>query len=314
MFKYSNTNKRYHTFDYHLKQAFGKKVIKLSLNGGFTCPNIDGTKGVGGCTYCSSKGSGDYAGNPQFTIVQQLLSQKDILLHKWNTDKFIAYFQANTNTYAPLDKLKSLYEQALSVEGIVGISISTRPDCITEEIADYLQALSTKTYLIVELGLQTIHDSTAKLINRCHTYQDFLSGLRLLQDRGIQVCVHIINGLPGETKEMMLDTVKALSALPTRLHSIKIHLLHIINGTVMAQQFLDNQFKALEFDEYISLVCDQLELIPQEIVIQRLTGDGVASDLIAPLWSVNKHNVLNSIDKEMLNRNSYQGLKYTQAL
>jgi radical SAM protein (TIGR01212 family) len=306
-FKNSNTNKRYFTQSYYLKQRFGRKVIKISLNGNFTCPNIDGSKGVGGCTYCSS-GSGDFAGNPQKSITEQFNDVKAMLNEKWSDGVYIPYFQANTNTYAPLEKLKLLYKEALSIDGTVGLAVSTRPDCISDETADYLAELSQKTYLTVELGLQTVHDTTAEKINRCHTYADFLSGYEKLNQRGINICVHIINGLPGETHDMMLETAQRLSNL--NLHSIKIHLLHIIKNTVMAKQYQNGEFSVLELDEYVNIVCDQLEILPPDLIIQRITGDGNKDTLIAPLWSLKKFVVMNEIDKELVRRNSWQGKYY----
>lgn len=270
-FKYSDSNKRYHTQNYYFKQRFGCKVIKVSLNGGFTCPNIDGTKGTGGCTYCSAKGSGDFGGDPVKPLCEQYDDVRRLFNRKWKNDKkdnvlYIPYFQANTNTYAPLERLKALYEEVLSFEGAVGLAVSTRPDCITDETADYLAELSKRTYLTAELGLQTIHDVTAEKINRCHTYADFLDGYEKLHSRGINVCIHIINGLPGETHHMMLETAKAVSKLD--IHSIKIHLLHIIKGTVIAEQYENGEFDTMTFDDYISTVCDQIELLPPEVIIQ----------------------------------------------
>lgn len=312
-FKYSDSNKRYHTQNYYFKQRFGCKVIKVSLNGGFTCPNIDGTKGTGGCTYCSAKGSGDFGGDPVKPLCEQYDDVRRLFNRKWKNDKkdnvlYIPYFQANTNTYAPLERLKALYEEVLSFEGAVGLAVSTRPDCITDETADYLAELSKRTYLTAELGLQTIHDVTAEKINRCHTYADFLDGYEKLHSRGINVCIHIINGLPGETHHMMLETAKAVSKLD--IHSIKIHLLHIIKGTVIAEQYENGEFDTMTFDDYISTVCDQIELLPPEVIIQRVTGDGDRETLIAPKWSLDKKSVMNGIDKEMARRNTVQGAKF----
>lgn len=300
------TNKRYNMQSAYLKERFGKKTVKVSLNGGFTCPNIDGTKGTGGCIYCSAKGSGDFGGNPCESVKAQFEDVKSRLVNKWGSDLlYIPYFQANTNTYAPLERLKTLYSEALAEENAVGLAISTRPDCISEETADYLAELSRETYLTVELGLQTIHDDTAKLINRCHTYADFLHGYEMLEQRGINVCVHIINGLPFETREMMLDTARELGRL--RPHAVKIHLLHIIRGTVLAEMYEQGEFEAMAMEDYIETVCDQLELLPASTLIERLTGDGDRETLIAPLWSRDKKSVLNGIDKELRRRGTVQG-------
>lgn len=312
MFKYSDTNKRYHTQSYYLKHRFGCKVIKISLNGGFTCPNIDGTKGRGGCTYCSASGSGDFGGDPSKPLREQFAAVRGTLMRKWSSAKYIPYFQANTNTYAPLEKLRTLYEEALSFDDVVGLAISTRPDCISEDTAEYLGELSKRTYLTVELGLQTCHDDTAALINRCHTYEDFLRGYELLQKYNVNVCVHIINGLPYETHHMMLETVQRLAGLD--IHSIKIHLLHIIKGTKMAQLYESGAFDAMTFEDYVNTVCDQLELLPPEVIIQRVTGDGDRDTLLAPRWSLDKKRVMNGIDMELARRDTFQGAKYTPLL
>ena len=305
-FKYSDDNKRYHTYNYYLRHKYGKKVFKVPLNANFGCPNRDGTKGVGGCTYCSNKMSGDYAGNPLDDIERQYNDVRQSLLKKWSDAKCIPYFQAGTNTYAPLNVQKELFERAMKLKDAVGLNISTRADCINEETADMLYEISKKTNLEVELGLQTIYDSTAKRINRCHTYDDFLNGYNMLKERGIDVCVHIINGLPGETEDMMINTAQTVGALNP--HGMKIHLLYIIKGTKMHKQYLSGEVKALERDEYVQIVCNQLERIPEDVVIERVTGDGVKEDLIAPLWSLKKFCVMNEIDKEMARRNSYQGI------
>ncbi|MGN0692750.1 MAG: TIGR01212 family radical SAM protein [Oscillospiraceae bacterium] len=304
---YVGGGKRYLTQNYMLRERFGCKVMKISLNAGFTCPNIDGTKGLGGCTYCS-EGSGTFAGDPEKSIAEQFFDVRRKMNEKWSSGKYIPYFQANTNTYGPLDKIRKMTEEALALPDVCGLAISTRPDCISEETADHLAELSERTYLTVELGLQTIHDETAIRINRCHTYADFLAGYEKLHSRGINICVHIIDGLPGETKEMMLDTVKELSKL--KLHGIKLHLLHIVRGTAMAEEYLRGEFTLPTLEEYVDIICDQLELMPHDVCIERLTGDGAADTLIAPLWSRKKFVVMNEIDKEMRRRDSWQGKKY----
>lgn len=300
----SDTNKRYYTQSYYLKKRFGCKVMKISLNCGFTCPNIDGTKGTGGCTYCSS-GSGDFAGDPHLSVREQFEQVKEKMNLKWHEGLYIPYFQANTNTYGPLEKIRSMVEEALSLENVVGIAISTRPDCIADDVLEYLAELSKRTYLTVELGLQTIHDETALRINRCHTYRDFIDCYERLDKVGINVCVHLINGLPGETHEMMLESAREMSKL--HLHSIKLHLLHIIKGTPMAAEYLSGKFTAMTLEEYVRIVCDQLEIFPPDLIIQRVTGDGSRDTLIAPLWSMKKFVVMNEIDKELVRRNSWQG-------
>ena len=220
-FKYSNTNKRYYTLDYYYKEKYGCKISKISLNLGLTCPNKDGTVGYGGCIYCSKLGSGEYAGNKEKPIKKQFEDVKKVMERKWPNSKYIAYFQANTNTYGPLDKLKQNWEEVLTYESVVGINISTRPDSITNECYDYLEELNKKTDLIVELGLQTIHEKTSKLINRCHTLECFEEAVKELNKRNIKVLVHIINGLPYENKDMMIDTVKYLNKLNIQYLEIK---------------------------------------------------------------------------------------------
>lgn len=305
MFKYSNSNKRYHTLDYYYKNKFGTKVSKISLNAGFTCPNKDGTKGVGGCIYCSSIGSGDYAGNPNKSLTDQFLEVKEIMDKKWQNTKYIAYFQANTNTYAPVNILKQKYEEVLKIDGVVGINIATRPDAITKECLDYLEELNKRTFLNIELGLQTIHDKTSKLINRGHNLECFINMVNELRKRNINVIVHIINGLPYETKEMMLETVKLVNTLD--IQGIKIHMLHILKNTKLAELYQKENFHVLTKEEYTDIVCDQLELLRPEIVINRITGDPKVDDLIEPTWLIKKFTVLNEIDKEMAKRDSYQG-------
>ncbi len=308
MFKYSNTNKRYYTLDYFYKNKFNSKVFKVSLNAGFTCPNKDGKVGTKGCIYCSKSGSGEYGGNVLKDIVTQFNEVKEMMLKKWPEAKYIGYFQANTNTYAPVEVLKEKYEPILKQEGVVGLNIATRPDSITDECLDYLEDLSKRTYLTVELGLQTIHEKTSILINRCHTLECFKNMVEKLRERNINVIVHIINGLPYETKEMMIDTVKYLSNLD--IQGIKIHALSILKNTELAKLYEKEKFKVLSRDEYIDIVCTQLEYLREDIVVNRITGDPMATELIEPSWLTNKTTILNDIDKLMKQRDTYQGQKY----
>ena len=308
MFKYSDSNKRYYTLDYFYKHKFNSKVFKVSLNAGFTCPNKDGKVGTGGCIYCSKSGSGEYAGDIKKDLVTQFNEVKDMMLKKWPKAKYIGYFQANTNTYAPVEKLKEKYETILNLDNVVGLNIATRPDSITDECLDYLEELSKKTYLTIELGLQTIHEKTSILINRCHTLDCFTEMVNELRKRNINVVVHIINGLPYETKEMMIETVKFLSDLD--IQGIKIHMLSILKDTELANLYKKEKFKLITRDEYIDIVCDQLEYLREDIVVNRITGDPKISDLIEPDWLIKKVTILNDIDKEMKKRNSYQGIKY----
>ena len=311
MFKYAFDNKRYHTWNYYLRNTFGEKVFKVSINAGFTCPNIDGKVAYGGCTYCSKIGSGDFAGNPKDDLIKQFYDIKDMMHKKWPKAKYIGYFQAFTNTYAPLDILKEKYETILSLDDVIGLSISTRPDCLEDDVLDYLEELNKKTNLWVELGLQTIHDSTSKIINRGHDYQTFLDGLEKLNKRNIKVVVHIINSLPGETYDMMMQTAKEVSKM--KIDGVKIHLLHVIKNTPMEKMLEKGMLNPLTQDEYINLVCDQLEILPPEMIIHRLTGDGKRDELVAPLWSLKKWEVLNQIDDTLKSRNSYQGIKYKKS-
>ena len=307
MFKYSLDNKRYHTLNYFYKTTFNTKVFKVALNGNFTCPNKDGTKGIGGCIYCSPSGSGDFAGNIKDNLVDQFNKIKDIELMKWPNAKYIAYFQANSNTYDEVNKLKERYEAVIDLPDVIGISIATRPDCFNEEIYDYLEDLNKRTYLTIELGLQTIKEETLELINRGHTTEEFLDCYKELTKRDIKVIVHIINGLPGETKEDMLKTIKFLNNL--NIYGIKIHMLHITKGTKLADIYKEKPFHILTKEEYIDIVIDQLELLNPETIICRITGDPVKEDLIEPTWLLKKFIVLNDIDKEMVKRDTYQGKK-----
>ena len=306
-FLYTLDNKRYHTLNYFYHHTFHSKVFKISLNGGFSCPNLDGTKGYGGCIYCSKSGSGDFAGN-QFEPIQiQFQKGLEMMRKKWPDGKLIAYFQARTNTYAPVQELKKKFEPVLTMPNVIGLSIATRPDAISDECLDYLEDLNKRTYLMVELGLQTIHETTSKIINRCHTTKEFDDMVKKLRARHIPVIVHIINGLPYETKEMMLETVKHINQLD--IHGIKIHMLHIVKDTPLANLYQKKPFHVLTKEEYIDIVIDELELLRPEIVIHRITGDPVKEDLITPTWLLKKFCVLNDIDKEMVKRNSYQGKK-----
>lgn len=304
-FKYSNTNKRYHTLDYFYKNKFHEKVFKVSLDAGFSCPNIDGTVGYGGCIYCSKKGSGEFAGNKKDPIEKQFNDIKDMMLKKWPQAKYIGYFQAHTNTYAPVEKLKELYEKILVLPGVVGLNIATRPDAISKECLTYLEELNKKTYLTIELGLQTIKEETTQLINRCHSLKCFEDMVKELRLRNINVVVHIINGLPYETKEDMLDTVKYLNTLD--IQGIKIHMLSILKDTPLAEMYEKKHFPLLSKEEYIDIVISQLEHLRGEIVIHRISGDPKVDDLIEPKWLIKKFCVLNDIDKEMAKRNTYQG-------
>lgn len=306
-FKYSDSNKRYYTLDYYYKHKYGCKIAKISLNLGLTCPNKDGTVGFGGCTYCSKLGSGDFAGDPVLPLKDQFESVKKMMINKWPNCKFVAYFQANTNTYGDLNFLIKNWEEAINYENVVGINISTRPDSINKDCFEYLEKLNKKTDLVVELGLQTTNDKTAKLINRCCNLKCFEDCVKKLNKRNIKVLVHIINGLPYENKNDMLNTIKYLNNV--NIWGIKIHMLHILKDTAMNELYQKEHFHVLTKEEYVDIVCDQIELLNEEIVVNRITGDPKIDDLVEPFWLTKKFCVMNDIDKELLRRNSYQGKK-----
>ena len=305
--KYKNTldNKRYYTLNCYYKKKYNSKVFKVSLNGGFTCPNKDGKVGTRGCIFCSRLGSGDFAGKRSDDLIKQFASVKEVMLKKWPNAKYIAYFQANTNTYAPADELKEKFESVLKLEGVVGLNIATRSDAISSEVLEYLIDLNKRCDLTVELGLQSMHDKTLKYINRGHDLKNFEECFKILKSNNIKVVVHIINGLPGENKEMMIETVKYLNSLG--IDGIKIHMLHVIKDTDLADIYEKEHFHILTKEEYIDIVISQLEYLNEDIVINRITGDPVKENLIAPDWLLKKFCVLNDIDKEMVKRDTYQG-------
>ena len=311
-FLYSDTNKRYYTYDYYLRHHFGAKCAKLPLDAGFTCPNIDGRCGRGGCIYCSDRGSGDFAAEAILPIAEQIRIQKESFSKKWDVSRCIAYFQAHTNTYAPLERIKACYEEALAQEGIVGINVATRADCLEPDVVEYLAELAERTTLTVELGLQSSNDETAKRINRGHDFEVFCKGVETLRRASdkIGIGVHVILGLPGENDEVMLQTVRDVAALSPDM--VKLHLLHVLRGTALARLYERGEYEPLERERYIRLVADSLELLPPTTVIGRLTGDGKADDLLAPLWSQRKTTVINDVDKLLYERNSYQGIKYSK--
>ncbi len=309
-FPYSDSNKRYHTYDYYLRHTFGQKVAKITLDGGFTCPNRDGTCGVGGCIYCSGRGSGDFTESSLLPIEEQFRLQRERIRKKWDARKFIAYFQAFTNTYAPLPRLKALYEAALACEGVVGINIGTRADCLPDEVIAYLEELSARTVVTVELGLQTSHDDTARKINRGHDYDTFLDAYHRLRQKAphVRIGIHLIFGLVGENDEKLIKTVQRLAELAP--DEVKIHLLYVLENTEMARIYSNGAYFPMSREEYVNLVVKALELLPSGVVIARLTGDADKKALIAPLWSVEKGAILNEIDKNFYANNTYQGKSF----
>ncbi|MGN0620997.1 MAG: TIGR01212 family radical SAM protein [Porcipelethomonas sp.] len=307
-FIYSDDNKRYHTLAYYNRHKYGCRVYKAVIDAGFTCPNKDGSKGRGGCIFCDG-GSGYFTQDACVPVSVQ--AENEIKrIHSRHPDAYaVAYFQANTNTYADVKTLKKIYSQVLDIPFIKGISIGTRADCLPDDVADYLYELSQKTDLTVELGMQTIHNSTLEFINRGYSHEEFISGYNKLRDRNIRVCLHIINGLPCETHEMMMETAIETGKLCP--DAVKIQLLHVIKGTELEKIYNSGQFQTLTKDEYIRLVVNQLEYLPPETVIERITGDGDKNKLAAPLWSTDKISVLGGIDKLQSELDSYQGKRFT---
>lgn len=300
--------KPYHSFDYMLKERFGEKIYKVALDAGMTCPNRDGTLGSRGCIFCSAGGSGDFAGSRQDSITQQIEKQAASIRQKRGVAKFIAYFQAYTNTYAPVDYLRKIYTEAISHPDIVAISIGTRPDCLDEDILQFLDELNQKKPVWVELGLQTIHETTARYIRRGYPLSCFEQAVSELRKRNLDVIVHTILGLPGESKNDILSTIEYLNHRD--IQGIKLQLLHVLKGTDLAEDYLAGKFQVYSMEEYLELVIDCLEHLNPEIVIHRLTGDGSKDLLIAPLWSSAKRTVLNTLHRECKLRHAFQGKQY----
>lgn len=301
-------DKRYHTLNYYYRNMYGEKVFKVSLDAGFTCPNRDGAVAKGGCIFCSSRGSGDFAGDRKLDLKQQFWEVKEKMHQKWPKAKYIGYFQAFTNTYAPASVLKEMYETILEEEGVVGLAIATRPDCLPDDVLNLLEETNDKSNLWIELGLQTIHENTQKLINRGHDYDVFLDGINKLRERNINIIVHIIVNLPGEGYEEMMATAKAVAKLPVQ--GIKIHMLHLMKHTPMVKLYEEGKLNFMNRETYTKLVVDILEILPPEMIVHRLTGDAPPELLIEPKWTLKKWEVLNGIDKELEQRNTWQGKYY----
>ncbi len=306
---FNNWNgKRYHTLNYELQRIFGQKIMKLSLDGGFSCPNRDGTLGLRGCIFCGEEGSGEFAGSRIDSIKIQVNEQIKLISKKKQSSMYIAYFQSFTNTYRAVEDLKNLYYEALSFEGVVGIAIATRPDCLNHEVLDLLSELNEKTFIWIELGLQTIHESTAKFIRRGYDLGIYDKAIENLRNRNIRCVTHLIIGLPGENKDMMLESVKHVG--DAQSWGIKLHSLYIQKDTDLYYYFKKNPFSLLTKDEYIDIIVDAIEILPSDIVIHRLTGDGKRELLYEPKWTLDKLGVLSSIDKELKNRNSHQAINH----
>ena len=302
------SDKRYYTWNDALREQFQEKIFKVPIDGGFDCPNRDGTVAHGGCTFCSVSGSGDMIVAPSDPLPIQFRKEVDQMHLKWpNTNQYIVYFQNFTNTHAPLEVIKHRFEQVINEEGVVGLSIGTRPDCLPDDIVDYLAELNERLYLWVELGLQTTYEHTSNLINRAHDYQTYLDGVAKLRKHHINVCTHLINGLPGESYEMMMENVRR-TVSDSDIQGIKLHLLHLMTNTRMEKDYLAGRLRLLTQHEYTQLICDQLEIIPPEIIIHRLTGDAPRDTIIGPMWSLKKWEVLNGFDTELRKRGTYQGI------
>ena len=300
-----NPPKRYNAFSGELKRIFGCKVQRISVDAGFSCPNRDGSLDSDGCIFCGGNGSGSFGIRRGLTISGQLEDGKEVMRRKYRAGKFLAYFQAYSNTYAPVERLRDLFSEALSVPDVTGLVIATRPDCLPDDVLDYLQELSHQTYLWLELGMQSMYDRSLELINRRHDHSCTVDAVRRAKARGLRVCAHIILGLPGETREEMLAVAGELNRLS--VDGVKLHLLHVMKGTVLAEMYGRGEVNVLDRDEYAGLVCDFLELLDPSLLIHRLTGDGGHDNLIAPLWSLKKFEVLNLIDAEMERRGTRQG-------
>ena len=307
-YKYSDSNKRYQTFDYYVKHKFGGKIARIPLDAGFSCPNKDGTCGVGGCIYCLD-GSGAARGN---TLREQYDRAVAIACGKWTPVGYVPYLQANSNTYAPAEVLRRVYDEAASLPGAVMLAIATRADCLSDEAVSELTRISERLPVVVELGLQSASDRTAEVIRRGYGYDVFLRGVETLRTAGgsISLGIHIINGLPGECRTDMINTAREVAKL--RPEQVKIHLLNVLRGTELGEMYLRGEYVPMEREAYVETVCDQLELLPPETVIARVTGDSEGDVLLAPLWCRRKTEIANMIDRELYGRNSYQGKLYAK--
>jgi len=301
--------KRYNTFSNELKRIFGCKVQRISVDAGFTCPNRDGTLDTQGCIFCGGHGSGSYGIRRDLDIAAQIEDGKEVMRRKYRAERFIAYFQAYSSTYAPLEQLRPLFAAAVSAPDVVGMIVATRPDCLPEDVLDCLAELSSATYFWLELGLQSMHDKSLAFINRRHDHACSMSAVEKAKARSLKVCCHVIFGLPGETRDEMLAMAPELNRLG--VDGVKLHLLHVMRGTSLARMYGRGEITVLDRDEYVGLVCDFLEKLDPRILIHRLTGDGGHDDLIAPIWSLKKFEVLNLIDRELERRCTRQGSRST---
>jgi radical SAM protein (TIGR01212 family) len=297
--------KRYLDFNAYLRNIFGCRVQKISLDAGLSCPNRDGTLSKEGCIYCNSKGSGTGAHTRGISISEQLEIGKNMLSRRYKAERFIAYFQSFTNTYATVKNLKALYEEALAIKDVVGLSIGTRPDCISEPVLNLLQAYAEKYLVWIEYGLQSVHDRSLLLINRGHDFHSFETAVAATRNRGIKICAHVILGLPQEEKKHMIETAKTIAAM--EIDGVKLHLLYVVKGTRLEKIYARGEYRCLSQQEYVDLVCDFLEHLPGDMVIQRLTGDPHPDELAAPMWSLDKNRTLALIQERLKKRNTWQG-------
>lgn len=303
--------KRYKDLNTFLRDFFGQRVQKISVDAGFTCPNRDGHISFGGCTYCNPKGSGTGAFSNGVSIRDQLEAGKKRLGKRYKAKKFLAYFQAYTNTYGSYDRLKAIYDEALSVEGVEGLSIGTRPDCIDEEKISIFEGYAKKGYLIwIEYGMQSVHDKSLKKINRGHDFKCFEDAYNLTKDKGIFTCVHVILGLPGETREDMLETARVIGKMG--IDGVKLHLLYVIEETPLENEFLNGTYRCITQKEYVDIAADFIELLPKNMVVQRVTGDPHIDELVAPFWSIRKDETVTMINKELESRGTRQGFKFRE--
>lgn len=303
--------KRYNTLNDYYREIFGEKIFKIPIDAGFDCPNRDGTVAHGGCTFCTVSGSGDAIVAPDAPIRDQFYEEIHFMHRKWpEVKKYLVYFQNFTNTHDTVDVIRERYEQAINEPGVVGINIGTRPDCLPDETIAYITELSERMHVTVELGLQTTYDETSKIINRAHTYDLYVKTVKRLRELApkVEIVSHLINGLPGENHEMMVENVRRC-VTDNEIDGIKLHLLHLMTSTKMQRDYHEGRLRLLSMDEYVNIICDQLEIIPKNIVIHRITGDAPRDMLIGPMWSLKKWEVLNAIDKEMERRGTYQGCK-----
>ena len=297
--------KRYNDLNTYFRSQFGCRVQKITVDAGLTCPNRDGTLATGGCIYCNTRGSGTGAHAKGLSITEQLQQGKQALARRYKARKFIAYFQSFSNTYAPVARLQALYDEALAVKDIVGLSVGTRPDCVSEPVIELLQSYTADHLVWLEYGLQSAHDETLRLINRGHDRRAFCHAVEITRNRGLKICAHVILGLPGENRTQMLATADLLAEL--QVDGVKLHLLYVIKGTRLEQLYRSRQFQCLQQQEYVDLVCDVLERLPQHVVIQRLTGDPHPQELVAPDWAVRKTETLTAIHETLEKRDTWQG-------